>query len=85
MTQLDDFTPPRPIPAQRRDWQALIGAAKERAEQWLRDHRALDDDSDAIRAALKAAYVSGFLFGAQQGLPARMPKHPFGHDGQESQ
>lgn len=91
MTQhLDEFKPRRPIPAQRRDWPLLIGVAKERAEQWLRDQRALEEDVDAIargetRAALKAAYVAGYLAGVQQGSAARVPKHPFCHDGKEPQ
>lgn len=53
------------VNTQRRHWQALIVAGKEHAEVWLRYHRAHAEDSEEITTALKAAYVSGFLSGAQ--------------------
>lgn len=84
-----DFPPHRPMPAQRRrNWQALIVLAKERAEQWLRYQRALEEDSDetrAARAAHKAGYVAGFLAGVQQGSAVGVAKHRFCDDGTEPQ
>jgi len=60
---LGDFKPHRPLPALRRDWQALILAAKENAERWLRYQRALEEDSEETaprsRRAMSPAFWPG--------------------------